>query len=110
MLFREKMANDADRFRREFGEAPRFKAAIHLGPVVATEVGERGAKLVLHGDALNTTARILGECGPLGAELLVSEETARRLPPVPGIALEPVGTVALRGKGEPLGLVRAVFH
>ncbi|RYG43504.1 adenylate/guanylate cyclase domain-containing protein [bacterium] len=108
LLFREKMEAEASHFVKEYGEAPRYKAAIHLGPVVATEVGQRRTDLVLHGDALNTTARILGECGSLGADLLISEATAQRFPAVLGVRMEPVGAVALRGKGEPLPLVKAV--
>ncbi|CAN5705702.1 hypothetical protein BH11ARM2_BH11ARM2_07100 [soil metagenome] len=108
LLFRERIARHADHYRRQYGEVPRYKAALHLGPVVATEVGERRSELVLHGDALNTTARILGECNALGADLLMSEEIAARLPPVDGVAFEPVGAIALRGKAEPLGLVKAV--
>ncbi|RYG30584.1 adenylate/guanylate cyclase domain-containing protein, partial [bacterium] len=110
LLFRQRIEEDSAHFLKEYGEVPRYKAAIHAGPVVATEVGQRKTDLVLHGDALNTTARILGECDALGAQLLISEETARQLPPVEGVSLEPVGSVELRGKSEPVRLVRAKFE
>lgn len=109
VLFRQQIARHSALYQKEYGVVPRYKASLHLGPVVATEVGERRSELVFHGDALNTAARILDECNPRGAQLLLSQEVAARMPPLAGVTLVPVGAIPLRGKAEPLGLVRATF-
>lgn len=108
-MLRARLIARASVYEGCYGAAPRIKGAIHLGPVVVTEVGELRTDVAFHGDALNTATRILDECGPLEADLLLSGPTADLLPPTPGIVLEPLGHFPLRGKGEPLALVRAAF-
>jgi len=82
-----------------YGLVPAFKAGMHCGPVVTTEVGEIKSEIVFHGDVLNTTARIEGLCNALGADLLVSEELVRQLPSV-GLELRDCGEQVLKGKEQ----------
>ncbi|MBC8064722.1 MAG: adenylate/guanylate cyclase domain-containing protein [Chlorobia bacterium] len=104
-LFKERIAERASEYQRQFGVVPTFKAAIHAGPVVATEVGQSRTQLVLHGDALNTASRVLGECNALGVELLVTDSVAVALQEVDVVQLEDLGQFKLRGKGESVGLL-----
>lgn len=104
----ERLRQRSDEYEALYGVSPKIKGAIHLGPVVITEVGELRTDVAFHGDALNTASRILDECGPLGADLLISGPTMERFPPLPKVRFEPIGAIPLRGKGEPLALVRAV--
>ena len=105
-LFKKRLENRSDSYIQRFGVAPEFKAALHAGPVVATEVGQLKAQVVLHGDALNTASRVLAECNQLEAQLLVTDSVAGELRPIPELPLEHLGRVSLRGKWEQVGLLR----
>src|SRR5262249_51443158 len=37
-------------FEREFGAAPRLRAALHAGPVISGEIGDTKREIVFHGD------------------------------------------------------------
>lgn len=93
-----------------YGALPRFKAAAHLGPVVATEVGEIKSEIVFHGDTLNTAARLQGLCNELGESLLISAELQARLEADTDLHMEDVGTHLLKGKAQPMNVfaVRSV--
>ncbi len=107
--FKARIAARAGIYEREYGMVPRFRAAIHAGPIVATEVGQIRTDVALHGDALNTTARVMGECSALDAELLVTEAVSSRLGAIAGVTLEPLGRFELRGKEELVGLSRVLW-
>src|SRR5215510_3820917 len=49
-------------YEKRYGMVPEFKAALHGGKVVVSEVGKYKSEIAYHGDVLNTTARILGKC------------------------------------------------
>lgn len=99
-LMRERLAKRAPHYMDQYGIVPGFKAGIHRGTSIVTEVGEIKSEIVYHGDTLNTTARIQGLCNELGYELLVSEAVAERLTEK-GV---PVGQHSLKGKAEPVML------
>ena len=90
------------RSRREYldryGIVPDFKAAVHCGPVVTSEIGDLRKDIVHSGDTVNTTARIESLCKPLGQRLLVSAALLARLPPDLGLRLKDLGRRTLRGK------------
>ncbi len=90
----------------KYGLVPGFKAAIHTGRVVVSEIGDIKREIVFHGDTMNTTARILSECKPIGAELLVSGDLVRRLPFIEGMSVERIGAIRLRGKESDVTLYR----
>ena len=97
------VAKRSEMYKAKFGVVPTFKAGVHVGPVVAAEVGRAKSEIVYHGDAVNTTARIVGMCSPLDRDLIVSKEVADRIQGS-NYAFEPLGTHALKGKSEPLEL------
>src|SRR5574337_677105 len=66
-------------FEREFGVAPRLRAALHAGPVIAGEIGDRKRDIVFHGDVMNTAARLEQATRDLGRPFLVSAEALRLL-------------------------------
>lgn len=72
-LVKRSIEQRADYYRSQYGHVPEFKAGLHLGSVVATEVGESKSEIVFHGDVMNTTARITGLCGTLGCDFLISK-------------------------------------
>lgn len=93
------------RYQSRFGLTPTFKAALHIGSVVATEVGTGKSEIVFHGDAMNTTARLQNLCDEIGCHLITSAELANRLEPLPHLQPLPVREVQLKGKERPVAVV-----
>lgn len=87
-----------------YGVVPAFKAGLHGGPVVATQVGDIKTDLVFHGDVLNTTARIQSQCNALQSRLLVSATVVGALALGPVYRVRALGALALRGKHLPVEL------
>jgi adenylate cyclase len=104
IAMRERMAQQAPVYQREFGVAPQFRAALHAGRVVAGEMGDAKREIVFLGDAVNTTARIEQACRDTGAWALISDVLLRQLVLPEGVAMRPLGLVALKGKAEALAL------
>ena len=88
------------KFQKKYGVIPSFKAGVHCGKVVATEVGNFGSEMAYHGDVLNTTSRIQGLCTKLGQEFLISEDFYQEMPlPIPhGYIAKKEGYFELKGK------------
>lgn len=99
-LLDEIMAKKSSGYIKKFGLVPEFKAGLHVGKVVVTEVGALKSEFVLHGDVLNTTARLEGLCNEKGQRLLISKEAADMLPRLPWFEFENLGEVTLKGKAE----------
>ena len=91
-------------YLRQYGVVPTFKAGLHGGPVVATQVGDIKSELVFHGDVLNTTARIQALCNTLESRLLVSATVLAALGPQPAYRVRPLGLFTLRGKNRQVEL------
>ncbi|MEM7109517.1 MAG: adenylate/guanylate cyclase domain-containing protein, partial [Bacteroidota bacterium] len=72
--------------------------------VTVTEVGEFKREIAYHGDAINTAARIQGECNQLESNLLVSETIVEELELEEDLSAELKGKVKLKGKIEPINI------
>ncbi len=106
LLLDEAIRERAEHYRSRYGEAPSYKAGLHVGEVVTAEVGQLKKDIVHTGDAVNVAARIEGQCHALGARLLASE-AALSLAPLPGgLQAEAVGEVGLRGRRGAVRLYR----
>jgi adenylate cyclase len=101
-LMREAVARRADYYRKRYGLVPEFKAGLHIGPVVATEVGEVKSEIVFHGDVVNTAARIQSLCGEEGCDLLLSADLAERLRLPDEYRARALGPRKLKGKASAL--------
>jgi adenylate cyclase len=96
--FTGRLKNREEHYVNEFGFLPRFKAGINCGPVTAVEIGVVKNSITYHGDVLNTTARIQGECNTYSQKLLLSEEYLKIIT-LPGrFNCELIGTIQLKGK------------
>lgn len=93
-------------YEEAYGCVPAFRAALHVGPVIAGEMGVVKQAIVFLGDTVNTTARIEAACRELDATALVSEAVLDRLENRGDFGFEDVGPVTLRGKAAPLRLFR----
>jgi adenylate cyclase len=96
-----------DYYLRTYGAVPAFKAGLHGGPVMATQVGAVKTELVFHGDVLNTTARIEAKCNALHSRLLLSASLCEALPHPAEFHFQPLGGFPLRGKAGTVALYSA---
>lgn len=93
-----------EKYLRQYGLLPSFKAGIHCGKVVAGEVGIIKRDITYSGDVLNTTSRIQGICREFNAEVIVSSDLASVLP-LNGFILQTLGSIKLRGKEKEMQLI-----
>jgi len=105
-LMRRQIEGRRDYYLKQYGIVPDFKAGLHCGSVVATEVGEIKSEIVFHGDVLNTAARIQGLCNAFDAELLISEDLAARLVLPADLRTTSLGPQLLKGKEHAVGIFR----
>jgi adenylate cyclase len=100
-------AMEAERatYEARYGMLPEFKAGVHVGPVVVSEVGTLQRAHVYHGDVLNTAARLQAKCDETGFDLLVSEAGIDPLSPTQREGFMPVGAVSLRGRSGPVAVL-----
>ncbi|GAB5407841.1 MAG: hypothetical protein BalsKO_02060 [Balneolaceae bacterium] len=102
--FRNKLFEREKFYKDNFGLLPEFKAGIHGGELVVTEVGVVKKEIAYHGDVINTTARIQGECSNYGQELLISAELKNKLKLEAKYVAKAIGEVILKGKENPVGI------
>ncbi|MCA9738064.1 MAG: adenylate/guanylate cyclase domain-containing protein, partial [Gemmatimonadetes bacterium] len=101
-LVRATLAARAPQYEARYGAVPSFRAAFHQGVVMAGEIGVLTRDLVFTGDVLNTAARIQERCRDLAVEALASEAIVDGVRGAHAFTFEPIETVALRGKAEPV--------
>ncbi len=87
----------SDYYHKTYGCEPFFKAGLHGGLVTVTEVGKYKKEIAYHGDAINTAARIQGQCNALNEQLLISETLKKKLENGP-FTFDAMGSVPLKGK------------
>ena len=79
---------------------------LHAGEVVAGTVGSNQHKeYKITGDVVNVAARIEGLCKEYDARLLVSQAVWERQSGDRD-SVEKLGPVSIRGRSEPLGLIK----
>jgi adenylate cyclase len=98
----EALAQRAAEFRRRFGAVPELRGALHVGEVVAGEIGEQRRAIVFHGDPVNAASRLEQATRELGCRFLVSADALQALGPTPGLRRRDLGSLALRGRQQPI--------
>jgi adenylate cyclase len=63
-----------DYYKTKYGLIPEFKAGLHYGEVIITEIGGAKEEIAYHGDTVNTTARIQSVCSERKKRLVVSAD------------------------------------
>ena len=86
----------------KYGIVPKFKAGIHGGKLIVTEVGTIKKEIAYHGDVINTSARIQGECNKYNKTLLCSNILLEDIALKPMYKKEFIGDIVLKGKEETL--------
>ena len=97
---RTALGADAGRFVQRFGVQPDLRAALHLGDVIAGEVGQVRRAIVFHGDVMNTTGRLEQATRDVGCFFIASAEALAPLALPPEIHVRDLGALALRGRVE----------
>ncbi len=88
-----------------YGVVPEYKAGAHLGEVISAEIGDLKKEIAYNGDVLNTAARIQSVCNEMEQRFVVSKQLISEVVVPDNISVVQLGSVALRGKAEPLELV-----
>lgn len=109
---KERIESLAEKYMKEFGIVPGFKAGLHCGQVVTGEVGDSKREIVFHGDVLNTASRIQAQCNPLKKSFLVSEDILNKIKLGKKYRSESLGEFTLRGKtsGVQLYSIEKITH
>jgi adenylate cyclase len=88
-----------DKYIKLYGVYPQFKAGIHLGEVIVTEVGGLKSEIAYHGDTMNTTSRLCTAAKNYKDGLLISAELLSYLQNIDdSYNVESIGLVKFRGK------------
>ena len=96
--FQEKLQSRKDFYEEKFGMMPEFKAGLHGGELVVTEVGVIKKEIAYHGDVINTTARIQEQCNIYNEPLLISSDLIQDLHVQEKYKPILIGEVLLKGK------------
>lgn len=99
---RAALAAEANRFVQRFGVPAELRAALHVGEVIAGEVGQVRRAIVFHGDVMNTTGRLEQATREVGCLFIASAEALDSLGPPPDIRTLDLGALVLRGRIEPI--------
>jgi adenylate cyclase len=94
-------------YLKNYGRVPEFKAGVHYGEAVITELGGIKKEIAYHGDTLNTASRIQSVCNEMGKCLLVSADLLGILYDEKldeKYRIESEGIVKLKGKKHSVGL------
>lgn len=96
-----------DYYNNKYGLIPEFKAGLHYGDVIITEIGGAKEEIAYHGDTVNTAARIQTICNERGKKLIVSAELLSILHDKEldkRYCIESEGIAQLKGKKHAVGI------
>ena len=77
---------------------PFFKAGVHGGKLIVTEVGSLKKELAYHGDVINTTSRIQEACNTYNESFLISEKVVNDINLKSKYISKEIGDLLLKGK------------
>ena len=83
---------------------PKFKAGIHGGRIMVAEVGYLKRSIAYHGDAINTAARIQGQCNNFERDILLSQKVVKDILKSNQADFIELETIQLKGKKEKVKL------
>jgi adenylate cyclase len=101
----DRIEADAGRWKKDYGEVPRLRAALHGGTIVAAEIGVDKHKITYFGDTVNTTARLESLCRTLQRQVLISADLSRRMRLPAFVRSEDLGEHEVKGRGQKLGVL-----
>lgn len=102
--FKEKIASRSAYYQEKYGLVPEFKAGVHGGKLMVTEVGSVKKEIAYHGDVINTTARIQSECNNYSANMLISESLLKEMQLPEDYVTKNIDDLLLRGKAKAINI------
>ena len=102
--FQQRLQSKTKYYQEKYDKSPEFKAGLHGGKLIVSEVGTIKKELAFHGDVINTTARIQAECNTYNSSFLISEKLARNLILDKKIESTFIGKILLKGKHQEVGV------
>ena len=102
--FQRQKLGRADYYSEKYGVVPQFKAGLHGGDLMVAEVGIVKKELAYHGDVINTSARIQGECNKYKVPILISEALLKNLRLGDSLSSKSLGTALLKGKQKEVNI------
>jgi len=93
-----------EQYEKRYGRVPEFKASLHGGTIVVSEVGKYKSEIAYHGDVLNTTARMLSKCHELNADFIISDFIVERVEMPKYLKVDSLGSFQLKGKQQEIEL------
>ncbi|WP_452222443.1 adenylate/guanylate cyclase domain-containing protein [Lacinutrix salivirga] len=100
--FSNRLNKKQNYYLKNYTLKPVFKAGIHGGKLIATEVGTIKKEIAYHGDVINTTSRIQELCNTYKKQVLISKELALKIDFKGKYTTELIGDLKLKGKEESL--------
>jgi adenylate cyclase len=102
--FIDRIQSRSDYYEEKYGLIPEFKAGIHGGTLMVTEVGTIKKEIAYHGDVINTTARIQSQCNAYNANILVSESLLNDLKLDESYQTQKIDDLLLKGKSNTVNI------
>lgn len=96
------LAKASARYRKGFGVTPRFRVALHGGPVIAGECGDSKRQITYLGDVLNVAARLEQLAKAIDADFVVSADMLPRIAFPVDVHVLDRGEHTLNGVARPL--------
>jgi len=106
--FYDRIDSRSDYYQEKYGLIPQFKAGIHGGTLMVTEVGSIKKEIAYHGDVINTTARIQSQCNTYNASVLISESLLKDLNLPEEYITKSIDDLLLRGKAQTINIYSIV--
>ncbi|MEM1259215.1 MAG: adenylate/guanylate cyclase domain-containing protein [Bacteroidota bacterium] len=106
---RQRKSREAQ-YLRKYGIFPEFKAGLHGGSIMVAEVGFVKRELAYHGDVINTSARIQGQCNTYNQHILLSEKILNDVDLEEFLASKSLGNVQLQGKRKTVSIHTITQH
>lgn len=98
--FLDRITSRSSYYQEKYGLVPEFKAGIHGGTLMVTEVGSVKKEIAYHGDVINTTARIQSQCNAYNASVLISESLLQQLQLPENYHTQKIDDLLLKGKSK----------
>jgi len=101
----EKIQGRRDIYLKNYDVYPQFKAGIHVGKVVISEVGGLKSEIAFHGDSMNIAARLCSACNEHNKKLLISADLLALLSEIDDeYIVDMMGIINLKGKDHAVGV------
>ncbi|WP_271784264.1 adenylate/guanylate cyclase domain-containing protein [Aquimarina algiphila] len=98
--FKNNLDEKKEYYLNKYGVSPEFKAGLHGGQIMVSEVGTVKKELAYHGDVINISARIQSQCNTYNEFFLISSELLSDIQIEEEFSVKEIGALKLKGKNE----------